>query len=169
MSPSGSGCDSPLVAFRMRQVRPRMIHTLTRKGMTKSEARSALESGRSTYVVFVSTYEWGRSTWAKRVPSSVPAFGYQQDPTAASEYLIACSVKGPSFRAGSARLVLKTPSERTTLPCIRHLAASHAFEHQVSSSGLGYQAAGLAHRAGYLLGTFLPRELKRPFIPLQQL
>ncbi|MQL92852.1 hypothetical protein Taro_025478, partial [Colocasia esculenta] len=104
-----------------------------------------------------------------KVPSPVPAFGYQQDPRAASGYLIACSAKGPSFRARSAQLVPKTPSKRTTLPCIRHLAASHAFEHQVPSSGLDYRVAGLAHRVGYLLGTFLSGEPKRPFIPLRQL
>ncbi|MQM12238.1 hypothetical protein Taro_045151 [Colocasia esculenta] len=104
-----------------------------------------------------------------KVSSLVPAFGYQWDPRVTSGYLIACSVKGPSFRAGSARLVPKTSSEWTTLPHIRHLAANYAFEHQVPSSGVDYRAAGLAHQADYLLGTFRPGGSKRPFIPSQQL
>ncbi|MQL74424.1 hypothetical protein Taro_006804 [Colocasia esculenta] len=78
-----------------------------------------------------------------KIPSPVPAFGYQRDPRAASGYLIVCSAKGPSFRAESAQLVPKTPSERIALPYIMHLAASHAFEHQELSSRLNYRAAGI--------------------------
>ncbi|MQL86460.1 hypothetical protein Taro_018991, partial [Colocasia esculenta] len=69
-------------------------------------------------------HQFSRRTWPYRkapryfkssfkVPSPVPAFGYQRDPKAASGCLVACSVKGPSFRAGSARLVPKIPSEQT--------------------------------------------------------
>ncbi|MQL81043.1 hypothetical protein Taro_013497 [Colocasia esculenta] len=124
--------------------------------------------------------QFGRRTWPYRktprhfkssfkVPSPVPALGYQWDPKATFGRLTACSDKGPSFRVGTARLAPKTPSKRTALPYIRHLAASHASGHQVPSSELDYRTARLPHRAGYLLGIILLGESERPFIPSQQL
>ncbi|MQL79452.1 hypothetical protein Taro_011894 [Colocasia esculenta] len=75
-------------------------------------------------------------------PCPVPAFRYQRDPVATSGHRPACSDKGPSFRAGSARFAPKTPSALTTLPYIRQLTVSQASGRQVPSSGYDYRTAG---------------------------